>query len=64
MKTKSTSSVKAETVKDEIVVDSADVREADELAVKRGHGRVAADEIIVDAVGDRRVRRDEDAAGS
>lgn len=40
MKTKCTSSAKTETVKDEIVVDSADVREAGELAVKRGHGCV------------------------
>lgn len=50
MKTKCTSSAKVETVKDEIVVDSADVREAGELAVKRGHGRVENAEIIVDAV--------------
>lgn len=53
MKTKCTSSAKTETVKDEIVVDSTDVREAGELAVKRGHGCVENAEIIVDAVDDR-----------
>lgn len=48
MKTKDTSVAKVETVKDEIVVDSADVRNAEELALKRGKARIEESEIISD----------------
>lgn len=49
MKTDNTSAVKVETVKDEIVVDSADVRRAQELALKRGTAREVDTEIITEA---------------
>ncbi|MBD5229192.1 MAG: hypothetical protein HDS69_04045 [Bacteroidales bacterium] len=48
MKTDKHTAVKVETVKDQIVIDSDDVRYAEELAVRRGHGMENEGEIVIE----------------
>lgn len=49
MKTEKHTTVKVETVRDQIVIDSDDVRYAEELAVRRGRGMEHEGEIVIEA---------------
>ena len=48
MKTDKHTAVKVATVKDQIVIDSDDVRYAEELAVRRGRGMEHEGEIVLE----------------